>query len=224
MLYRLVRVLLSVLRHAVYRPSVQGRDNVARTGPVILASNHVSFIDSIVIPLVAPRDVVFLAKVEYFTGRGVSVLFTRAFFTALGAIPVKRGDTAAAHRSLETALEVLQSGGAFGIYPEGTRSRDGRLYRGRAGVAWLALASGAPVVPVGVVGTDRLLPVGAWVPRLATVTVRFGEPLHASDLPAGLSPAAARRELTDRVMAAIAQLCQQEEAGEYAPGSEAAAA
>ncbi|RKS71270.1 1-acyl-sn-glycerol-3-phosphate acyltransferase [Motilibacter peucedani] len=224
MLYRVVRLLLSVLRHTVYRPVVQGRDNVATSGPVILASNHVSFIDSIVIPLVAPRDVAFLAKAEYFTGPGISVVFTRAFFTALNAIPVKRGDTAAAHRSLETALEVLRAGGAFGIYPEGTRSRDGRLYRGRAGVAWLAMASGAPVVPVGVIGTERLLPVGAWVPRLARVTVRFGEPLHADDLPPGLSPAAARREFTDRVMAAIAALSEQEVAGDYAPGSEAAAA
>ncbi|RZS87034.1 1-acyl-sn-glycerol-3-phosphate acyltransferase [Motilibacter rhizosphaerae] len=221
MLYPLVRAVLTLAR-LVYRPRVEGRDNVPLTGPVILASNHLSFLDSIVIPLMAPRDVAFLAKAEYFTGPGKGVWFTRAFFSALQAIPVQRHDTAAATRSLHSALEVLQQGGAFGIYPEGTRSRDGRLYKGRAGVAWLALESGAPVVPVAVLRTDQLLPVGAKVPRFVRITVRFGTSLCADDLPPGLSPAELRRAFTDRVMDEIAALSGQQRADAYAGGSDAA--
>ena len=140
------------------------------------------------------------------------------WFVALGAVPVRRGSHGEAMASLQVALQVLRGGDGFGIYPEGTRSRDGRLYRGRTGVAWLALASGAPVVPVGVVGTDRVQPVGARIPRTAPVSVRFGPPLHADDyhhLPAG----AARRRMTDDVMAAIAELSGQEVAPGYPPTS-----
>ena len=224
MLYRTLWIVLTILAKTVYRPVVEGREHVPATGPVILASNHLSFIDSIVIPVLSPRETTFLAKAEYFTGNGRGVWFTRTFFTALRAVPVNRSDSAAAARSLYTALEILREGTAFGIYPEGTRSRDGRLYRGRPGVAWLAFESGAPVVPVGVIGTDRLLPVGAKFPRLARITIRFGAPLSVADLPPGLSPAQARREFTERVMAEIAKLSEQELAGTYAQGSERATA
>src|SRR3954454_13075979 len=145
---------------AIWRPRVSGRDRVPRTGPLILASNHQSFIDSVVIPAVAPRPVGFLAKSDYFRGRGLKGRFVKAWFEIFGALPVDRDDSRAAIASLDTALGVLAVGGAFGIYPEGTRSRDGRLYRGRTGVAQLALTSDAPVVPVGLQGTAEVQPVG----------------------------------------------------------------
>ena len=141
-----------------------GREHLPAHGPVILASNHLSFIDSVVIRFAAPRRVTFLAKAEYFTGRGLRGRLVRWFFTAVGSVPVTRGRHRAARAALDTALEVLDGGNVFGIYPEGTRSLDGRLYRGRTGVAWLALTSGAPVVPVALEGTERLQPVGKRFP------------------------------------------------------------
>lgn len=206
------RVVPPVLR-AVWRPQVTGLDRVPTTGPVIIASNHLSFADSVVIPMVVPRPVVFLAKSDYFTGTGVRGAISRAWFGGLGMLPVDRTDTRAALASLDTALGVLRSGGAFGIYPEGTRSRDGRLYRGRTGVAHLALASGAPVVPVGLRGTERLQPVGAKLPRLVKVSIAFGEPIRVAADYQGMASGRARREVTDRIMAAIQELTGQEPAG-----------
>ena len=212
--FRAVRQVLIPLSHAVYRPTILGKENVPRSGGVLLASNHLSFIDSFVIPLAAPRPVNFLAKSDYFTGPGIAGAIRRELFTAMGAIPVDRNSASAAQESLDSALEVLRAGGAFGIYPEGTRSRDGRLYRGRTGVAWLALTADAPVVPVGLVGTEEVQPVGASMPRLARVTVRFGEPI-SPDSYAGMPAGRARRELTDDVMTAIQGLTGQECAGTY---------
>jgi 1-acyl-sn-glycerol-3-phosphate acyltransferase len=213
LLNALLHSVLAPLARLLFRPTIEGRHHVPRTGAVIIASNHLSFIDSMVIPLVAPRPVVFLAKADYFTGRGVKGWLIRAFFTATEAVPVERADHRAAQESLDLALEVLRSGRAFGIYPEGTRSRDGRLYRGRTGVAHLALTSGAPVVPVALIGTDRLQPVGRKLPRLHRITVRFGAPLYFSSVP-GEAPAStaarARRAATDDIMAAIAALSGQE--------------
>ncbi|TWG91504.1 1-acyl-sn-glycerol-3-phosphate acyltransferase [Nocardioides sp. J9] len=164
MLYEVLHSVVPPLARAVWRPSVEGIDNVPLTGPVLLASNHLSFADSVVIPIVAPRKVVFLAKAEYFTGSGLKGQLSKAWFEGLGMVPVDRNDTRAALNSLDVALEVLGRGDAFGIYPEGTRSRDGRLYRGRTGVAQLALTAGVPVVPVGLLGTDQLQPVDARLP------------------------------------------------------------
>ena len=215
MLYLLTRTVLGPLARLVYRPVIEGRENIPRTGPVLLASNHLSFIDSFVIPLVTPRRVVFLAKSEYFTGPGLRGLWKRWIFTALGAIPVQReGTLGAAQEALDAALEILNEGLAFAIYPEGTRSRDGRLYRGRTGVAWLALAAGCPVVPVALSGTQDIQPVGARVPRIRRMTVRFGEPLDFSHLQ-GAKPGPARRTATDAVMAAIHELSGQELAHRY---------
>jgi 1-acyl-sn-glycerol-3-phosphate acyltransferase len=214
--YVVLRVVLRTLLRVLWRVRVEGLDNVPRTGAFVLASNHRSFFDSVVIPVVVPRRVAFLAKAEYFEGRGLRGTLVRWWFQGLGAVPVRRGTHGEAMASLQVALGVLRDGDGFGIYPEGTRSRDGRLYRGRTGVAWLALASGAPVVPVGVVGTDRVQPVGARLPRIAPVTVRFGVPFTVAPyevLPAG----AARRRLTDDVMAAVAALSGQEVAPGYAP-------
>jgi 1-acyl-sn-glycerol-3-phosphate acyltransferase len=215
MLYGVMHAVVPPLARTIWRPVVEGLDNVPRTGPVIVASNHLSFADSLVIPIVAPRKVVFLAKADYFTGTGIKGAASRAWFGGLGMIPVDRDDTKAAIASLDTALEVLGRGEAFGIYPEGTRSRDGRLYRGRTGVGHLALTSGAPVVPVGLHGTQHLQPVGSRLPRLAKVTVRFGEPLDFEGRFDGVPAGRARREITDEVMTAIQKLSGQEEAGVY---------
>lgn len=225
--YRVSRGIINPVALGLWRPTVSGREHVPRSGGVILASNHVSFIDSFAIPIVAPRPVSFLAKADYFTGTGVRGAISRHFFRDVAqAIPVDRYSSRAAQESLDLALAVLAEGRAFGIYPEGTRSRDGRLYRGRTGVAFLALTAGVPVVPVGLTGTADVQPVGSRFPRRARVTVRFGEPIIPaaySGLPAGK----ARRQLTDDVMDAIAALSGQERASAYnelPPGSGAAVA
>jgi 1-acyl-sn-glycerol-3-phosphate acyltransferase len=215
MLYYVLHLVLKPLTRLLYRPTIEGAENVPATGPVILASNHLSFVDSMVIPLVAPRRVAYLAKAEYFTAKGLLSRPRRALFTTLGAIPIDRGTARSAQTSLDAALEVLQHGQAFGIYPEGTRSRDGRLYRGRTGVAWLAFRSGAPVVPVGLVGTEAIMPVGSRFPRVRRVTIRFGKPLTFDGVAAAHPPGVARRVATDAIMDAIAELTRQPRAAGY---------
>jgi 1-acyl-sn-glycerol-3-phosphate acyltransferase len=204
---------------------VTGTEHIPRTGGVVLASNHLSFIDSFAIPIASPRRVSFLAKSDYFTGTGLAARVRRGFLEAIDAIPVDRHSSRAAQESLDAALAVLQEGRAFGIYPEGTRSRDGRLYRGRTGVAWLALTAGVPVVPVGLRGTDAVMPVGSRFPKLEHVTVAFGPPIRPEAY-AGMPAGRARRELTDAVLDAIAALSGQERADAYnelPPGSSGAA-
>ncbi len=217
MLYTVAHGVIPPVARAVWQPLVEGVHHVPASGPVIVASNHLSFFDSVVIPVVVPRKVVFLAKSDYFTGTGVKGTLVRAWFEGLGMLPVDRDDTRAAIASLDTALAVLSRGEAFGIYPEGTRSRDGRLYRGRTGVAHLALTSGAPVLPVGLIGTEDIQPVGASRPRMGRVdvTVRFGEPIQVAGEYDGVPTGRARRELTDRIMTAIAGLSGQQLAGTY---------
>ncbi len=214
-LYETLHRVVPPAARAVWRPTVRGLEHVPATGGVILASNHLSFADSVVIPIVVPRRVSFLAKAEYFTGTGVRGRVAKAWFEALGMLPIDRDDPRAALTSLEIARGVLDSGGAFGIYPEGTRSRDGRLYRGRTGVAELALGAGVPVVPVGLRGTERLQPVGARLPRVVPIEVSFGEPLDFRGAFDGVPRGRARREATDAIMAAIAELSGQEPAGVY---------
>jgi 1-acyl-sn-glycerol-3-phosphate acyltransferase len=211
--YLIARLILRPLFLLVFRPHVRGRENVPATGPFIIASNHLSFIDSMAIPLMAPRRVGYLAKAEYFTGHGIKGWFTRTLFTALGALPVERQDHRAAQEALDTAMTLLKAGGGFGVYPEGTRSRDGKLARGKTGVAWLALTADCPVVPVGITGTDRIQPIGAryWRPHRFSVT--FGEPLTFPEHRGQAGKGKARREVTDRIMNAIAALTGQEKAG-----------
>jgi 1-acyl-sn-glycerol-3-phosphate acyltransferase len=205
-------MLLVPLARLLFRMRIEGRHHIPRDGAVILAANHLSFIDSFIIPLVTPRPVSFLAKAEYFQHTGVKGWLIRA--SLMDAIAVPRGAHRAAQASLELALEVLNDGKAFGIHPEGSRSRDGRLYRGRTGVAWLALASNAPVVPVAVLGTDRVQPVGARFPRIGRrIIVRFGPPLCFPDPPA--NAARARRVVTDEIMSAIQDLSGQKPAHSY---------
>lgn len=208
------RAVAAPLARLLWRPQVVGRKNVPKRGPVILASNHLSFIDSPTITLLAPRKVSFLAKQEYFTGTGFRGAVSRAFFSGIGAIGVERGAGAAAQQALDLGLARLEAGEAFAIYPEGTRSLDGRLYKGRTGVAWLALTSGAPVVPVALTGTEHVQPVGSRMPRLARVRIEFGEPMDLSGFGAA-SSGRARRQATDAVTAAIQALSGQESAGVY---------
>ncbi|MFC5178344.1 lysophospholipid acyltransferase family protein [Nocardioides taihuensis] len=214
-LYGVAHSVIMPVARLLWRPDVHGVEHIPRTGPVILASNHLSFVDSVVIPCVVPRKVAFLAKSDYFTGTGFKGTATRMWFEGIGMLPVDRDDTKAAMDSLDTALEVLGRGEAFGIYPEGTRSRDGRLYRGRTGVAHLALTAGCPVVPVGLEGTPDIQPIGSSRLHLAKVAVRFGEPLEFAGRFDGMPLGRARREVTDEIMRAIQGLTGQEEAGVY---------
>ncbi len=208
------RAFFAPVARLVFRPRILGKKNVPKTGAVLLASNHLSFIDSVVVTLVAPRSISFLAKSEYFTGTGFKGWMARAFFTGIGAIPVERGAGHAAQEALDSGLKVLQDGGAFAIYPEGTRSRDGRLYRGRTGVAWLALTAGSVVIPVALTGTENLQPQGSKFVRLARVTVEFGAPMDVSKH--GLATSGrARRAVTDAVMEEIQRMSGQEFAHEY---------
>lgn len=215
MYYESARRYVGPLLRVLWRPTVRGVENIPANGPVIIASNHLSFFDSIVIPLASPRHVAFLAKQEYFTGTGPRGRLNRWFFTGVGAIPVDRDDARAGQKSLELQLDVLRQGRACGIYPEGTRSRDGRLYRGRTGVGHLVLASGAPVVPVALAGTPNLQPPGSSTIRLAKVSVTFGAPLDFTGRFDGVPVGRARRTITDEIMAAIQAMSGQEEAGVY---------
>jgi 1-acyl-sn-glycerol-3-phosphate acyltransferase len=214
MLKHVSRMTLGPVARALFRAKIVGRKNVPKSGPVILASNHLSFIDSVVITLFAPRPVSFLAKDSYFTGKGLKGFASRAFFRGIGAIPVTRGAGQAAQDALDAGLGLLERGEAFAIYPEGTRSLDGRLYRGKTGVAWLALTAGVPVVPVALTGTDKAQPVGTRGIKPVKVTIQFGEPLDLSRHGKADS-GRARRHATDEVMDAIAALSGQVRAHEY---------
>ena len=214
-MYSVLHAVVPPVAKMLWRPTVTGLENVPATGPVILASNHLSFADSLVIPIVAPRKVVFLAKSDYFRGGGIKGTLQKAWFEGMGLIPVDRDDSKAAIASLDTALAVLGRGEAFGIYPEGTRSRDGRLYRGRTGVAHLALTAGVPVVPVGLTGTEKLQPVGSRLAKVVPITVRFGAPIQVAGRYDGVPLGRARRQVTDEIMTAIQALSGQEEAGVY---------
>ena len=216
MQYQLSRVVIGPLLHAYGRPRVTGLENIPVSGPAILASNHLSIVDSVYLPLmIATRPVVFPAKAEYFSARGPIGRLWAAYLRSTKQLEMNRGDTRSAQATLEAAAEILRGGDLFGFYPEGTRSPDGRLYRGRSGLGWLALNSGAPVVPVAMVGTRKMLPPGASVPRPARIEVRIGKPLEFSHL-AGDPPARARRTIADEVMHAIGELSGQEYVHEYA--------
>ncbi|WP_084499896.1 lysophospholipid acyltransferase family protein [Brevibacterium album] len=213
----LKRVLVGPLVRLLFRPWARGVDNVPDSGPVILAANHLSFMDSVFVPLALRRPVVYLAKDEYFRRPGVRGALTRRFFEMTGQLPMDRAGGAGSEASLGLGEDVLESGSVLGIYPEGTRSPDGRLHRGHTGVARLALATGAPVVPVAVVGTDRLRPAGARLPRLRRVGTVFGEPLRLGGPdPAAAADRFALRRATDRVMDEIMRLSGQEYTGVYA--------
>jgi 1-acyl-sn-glycerol-3-phosphate acyltransferase len=211
----LVRWLLAPLARLIYRPVVHGAEWVPRAGPVILASNHRAAVDTAVIALTTGRPVSFLGKEEYFVGGGLRGRALASFLSALGYVPVDRTNAKAGLAALAAARRVLDAGGAFAIYPEGTRSLDGCLHRGHTGVASLALSTGAPVVPVGLIGTERVQPVGVRIPRPHRVVVRFGPPLDFTRYDGLEGSSAIRRAVTDEVMDAIARLSHQEYVDTY---------
>lgn len=206
--YRLAKALLSRPLHRAYGIDVDGAERVPE-GPSILAANHRSFMDSVFLALVIDRPVSFLAKAEYFDRRR-----TAWIFRTTGQIPLRRGSPAGARRALDAALDVLAEGGVIGVYPEGTRSRDGMLHRGNLGPARLAAASGAPIVPVGLVGTEAVQAPGQRLPRVRkSITVRFGSPMRLD--PDDANHRTHLRDTTDRMMGDIADLCGQEYVDRY---------
>ncbi len=216
MKYQLSRLIIGPGLHLLARTEVIGAENVPASGGAILASNHLSVLDSFYLPLSLERPVTFAAKSEYFTGKRPMERIAGAYMRATKQLAVDRDGARAAQEMLEAALALLKGGALFGIYPEGTRSPDGRLYRGRTGVGWLALHSGVPVIPVAMIGTDRLLPPGHTIPRPGRIQVRIGKPMLFGEFAGQPAGARQRRAVTDRVVAAIRELSGQEYAPIYA--------
>jgi len=208
-------VLGPVLR-LLFRPWVKGLDNVPAEGAAILASNHLSFSDSIFMPVMVPRPVAFLAKSEYFTGTGIKGRLTAAFFRLTNQLPMDRSGGAASAQSLNAGMDVLKKGSLLGIYPEGTRSPDGRLYRGKVGVARLALQARVPVIPVAMIGTDKVQPIGKRVPNIRRIGMIFGEPLDFSRYYGMEDDRLIQRSVTDEIMYELMRLSGQEYVDEYA--------
>ncbi|WP_328461657.1 lysophospholipid acyltransferase family protein [Streptomyces sp. NBC_00448] len=217
-----LKAILLVLMRVLYRPVVEGVEHIPADGPVILAGNHVTFIDSLFLSLVVDRQVYFIGKDEYVTGKGVKGRLVAWFFTTCGMIPVDRNSAHGGVAALMTGRRVLDEGKIFGIYPEGTRSPDGRLYRGRTGIARLALMTGAPVVPFAMIGTDKVQPGGNGMPRLAPVKVRFGTPLDFSRYDGMDRDRYVLRAVTDEVMSQVMHLGGQEYVDIYATKAKAA--
>lgn len=211
--YGALRAFLTPFLMVLFRPRVRGLRNVPATGPVIIASNHLSFSDSIFMPLVVPRKVTFLAKSEYFTSPGAKGLLKKLTFIALGQVPVDRSGGRRSEAALITGLQVLAEGKCLGIYPEGTRSPDGRLYKGRTGIARLAIESGAPVIPVAMFDTDKIQPTGKVIPKVMRVKMVFGEPMYFEG---DSTDSLYLREKTNEIMDKIQELSGQEYVDEYA--------
>jgi 1-acyl-sn-glycerol-3-phosphate acyltransferase len=208
--YQLSRLVAGPFLHTIWRPKVTGAEHVPASGGAILAANHLSVVDSVFLPLMLNRPVTFSAKAEYFTASGPAARLWAAYLKATNQLRMDREGPRAAQDTLEAALALLQEGNLFGIYPEGTRSPDGRLYRGRPGVGWLALRSHLPVIPVAMIGTRRVLPPGHVLPRPGRIEVRIGAPLKfPAELTAG-PPGKARQLITEQVMSAIQELSGQE--------------
>ncbi len=197
----------------LFRPKVKGLRNVPATGPLIIASNHLSFSDSIFMPLVVPRKVTFLAKSEYFTSPGPKGLLKKLTFIALGQVPVDRSGGRRSEAAIITGLQVLSEGKCLGIYPEGTRSPDGRLYKGRTGIARLAIESGAPIIPVAMFNTEKIQPTGKVIPNIQRVGMTFGEAMYFDG---DSTDMAYLRVVTDKIMNRIQELSGQEYVDEYA--------
>jgi 1-acyl-sn-glycerol-3-phosphate acyltransferase len=224
-IYWLLRhVVLGPVVNKIFRPIEEGTENVPRTGPAILASNHLSFADWLFMPLALDRRVTFVAKSDYFTGAGLKGWAQKRFFAGTGQVPIDRSGGRASEAALRAGLKVLRRGELFGIYPEGTRSHDGRLYKGRTGVARLALLAGVPVIPTAVIGTDVIAPPGKIVTRIVSPTVRFDTPLDFSRYAGMSEDRFILRSVTDEIMYAIMELSGQEYVDMYAPSAKEAAA
>lgn len=218
MAYRLLKSFLIPILTLLFRPKVTGLRNVPHTGPVIIASNHLSFSDSIFMPLVVPRKVTFLAKSEYFTSPGIKGFIKKLTFITLGQVPVDRSGGRRSEAALLTGLSLLQTGDCLGIYPEGTRSPDGRLYKGRTGIARMAIESGAAIVPVAMFNTAEIQPTGQVVPKVRRVEMVFGEPMYFEG---DVTDLKLLREVTDRIMNTIQSLSGQEYVDMYASEAKA---
>lgn len=212
MFYTFARTQVQPIVRLWWRPTITGLDNIPRTGPAIIAGNHLANVDSFLVPAVAPRKVRYIIKADFWHKKGLKARVQQMFFEAIGSIPVERGTLRAAQGSLDAALSVLNDGGVFGIYPEGTRSRDGKLGRAHTGIAWLVEKSDAPVIPVGLKGTNRLFAPGKKLPqpRKANVQIAFGAPIDFSDIDPALPQNQRRKLMTEKVMAAIQELSGQE--------------
>jgi 1-acyl-sn-glycerol-3-phosphate acyltransferase len=209
-------IALGPLLRLVFRPQTEGAENVPSEGPAILASNHLSYADWLFMPLTLPRRVTFVAKAEYFTTPGIKGFFQRLFFSGAGQVPIDRSGASAAEGALTSAKRVLAEGELFGIYPEGTRSHDGKLYRGKTGVARLALETGVPVIPVAVVGTDVVAPPGKKFGSFTRPVVRFGKPLDFERYEGLENDRYILRSITDEIMYEIMRLSGQEYVDMYA--------
>ncbi|TDD91558.1 1-acyl-sn-glycerol-3-phosphate acyltransferase [Saccharopolyspora karakumensis] len=209
-------LLLGPLMKLFCRPRVEGVERVPREGGAILVSNHMAVADSFFMPLMMPRRVTFLAKREYFTGKGVRGKFKKAFFSGVGQVPIDRSSGAAAQAALDTGVRLLSEGKLLGVYPEGTRSPDGRLYKGKTGVARMALESGTQVIPIAMFGTDKVNPIGSkmWWPH--KVVVKVGEPLDFSRYEGMAGDRFVERSITDEIMYALMELSGQEYVDVYA--------
>lgn len=214
--YLLKYVFLGPLLRLVFRPRIEGLEHVPASGPAIIAGNHLSFSDHFLMPAILKRRITFLAKAEYFTGPGVKGRLTAFFFRSAGQIPVDRSGKEAGQAAIREGLGVLRKGELLGIYPEGTRSHDGRLYKGKVGVAVMALKAGVPVVPCAMIGTFEAQPPGKVVPRIRPVTIRFGAPLDFSRYAGLENEKAVLRAVTDEIVYAILSLSGQEYVDEYA--------
>jgi 1-acyl-sn-glycerol-3-phosphate acyltransferase len=212
-IYQALKSFLIPILTLLFRPKVTGLRNVPQSGPVIIASNHLSFSDSIFMPLVVPRKVTFLAKSEYFTSPGIKGFIKKITFIALGQVPVDRSGGRRSEAALLTGLDLLADGACIGIYPEGTRSPDGKLYKGRTGIARMAIESGAAIVPVAMFNTAEIQPTGQVVPKVQRVEMIFGEPLYYKGDTSDLK---VLREITDEIMQKIQELSGQEYVDMYA--------
>ncbi len=210
------RIFMGPLLKLLFRPWIKGLDNVPADGPAVLASNHLSFSDSIFMPLMVPRPVVFLAKLEYFTGKGLTGKLTAAFFRLTNQLPMDRSGGAASANSLDSGMQVLKDGGLLGIYPEGTRSPDGKLYRGKVGVAKLVLTTGVPVIPVAMIGTDKVQPIGRRIPNIRRIGIIFGEPMDFRRYQGLENDRFVQRSVTDEIMYELMRLSGQEYVDMYA--------
>ncbi len=210
------RLFIAPLVNLLFRPWVKGMSNIPAEGGAILASNHLSVSDSIFLPVAVERPVVFLAKMEYFTGKGLKGKATALFFRLSNQLPMDRSGGAASANSLGAGERALLDGQLLGIYPEGTRSPDGRLYRGKVGVAKLALSTGVPVIPVAMIGTDKVQPIGKTVPNIRRVGMIIGEPLDFSRYAGMEEDRFVQRSVTDEIMYALMRLSGQEYVDTYA--------
>jgi 1-acyl-sn-glycerol-3-phosphate acyltransferase len=219
--YWVVKGILTPILRTLFRPWIDHPEHIPTDGPAILASNHLSFSDSIFLPLVIPRRVTFLAKADYFTGKGVKGKLNKAFFSGVGQVPIDRSGGAASDAALRTAKRILAEGNLLGLYPEGTRSPDGRLYRGKTGVARMALEAGVPVIPVAMINTDVVQPTGKVIPRLGRVGIRVGRPLDFSRYQGMEGDRFVLRSITDEIMYELMLLSGQEYVDQYATKAKA---